>query len=151
MPHIHIHLHRKTRDSGEGPKHAPAGSPKGGQFVSGSGGSASGGAKAKHTPMAQSNRNATAQGLKEARHVMKQKQLTTLKSSNQEQAESDIAEAKKRIAAKKNAPGQPKAQDPGQAKHEARLREIQNKLDRKQIAAANAGQPMSRQQAAMKR
>ena len=34
--HIHIHLHR-TQDS-DGPAHAPAGSSKGGQFVSGSGG-----------------------------------------------------------------------------------------------------------------
>ena len=38
--HIHIHIHRTT--DADGPAHAPAGSPKGGQFVSGSGGSGGG-------------------------------------------------------------------------------------------------------------
>jgi hypothetical protein len=36
--HIHIHLGRPTADA-TGPKHAPAGSSKGGQFVPGGGGS----------------------------------------------------------------------------------------------------------------
>jgi hypothetical protein len=33
--HIHMYLHGKTNDA-DGPKHAPAGSSKGGQFTSGS-------------------------------------------------------------------------------------------------------------------
>jgi hypothetical protein len=44
--HIHIYLPRRTKDA-EGPKHAPAGSSKGGQFVAGAGGPAGSSMKAK--------------------------------------------------------------------------------------------------------
>lgn len=45
--HIHIYVHGKTKDA-DGPAHAPAGSSKGGQFVSGGGGSS--GAKSDVSP-----------------------------------------------------------------------------------------------------
>lgn len=102
---IHIHIHGRTRDA-DGPAHAPAGSPKGGQFVSGGG--SSGGAshgRPQHSPMRQANRNLEAQQLKESRKVAKAPQLTNIKSVRREQAESDVAEAKKRIAARKSTAG----------------------------------------------
>lgn len=98
--HIHIHL---THDA-EGPKHAPAGSSKGGQFTSGSGGGG-GAAKPKHTPMKQANRNLEASNLKQARKTVKSPQLTQSKSVTRMQAESDVAEAKKRIQAKSGGGG----------------------------------------------
>ena len=42
---IHIHIHGRTRDA-DGPAHAPAGSSKGGQFISGGGGGGSSAAPA---------------------------------------------------------------------------------------------------------
>ena len=105
---IHIHIHGRTRDA-DGPAHAPAGSSKGGQFISGGGGGgSSGGAshgRPQHSPMRQANRNLEAQQLKESRKVVKAPQLTNIKSVRREQAESDVAEAKKRIAAHKSSGG----------------------------------------------
>lgn len=97
--HIHIHVHSGTDDD---QMHAPAGSSKGGQFVSGGGSGAK--PASKHTPMKQANRNLQAQSLKEARKIVKRPQLTIHKGIAQEQAEADVAEAKQRIAAKANKP-----------------------------------------------
>jgi len=99
--HIHIHIHR-TRDAG--PEHAPAGSSKGGQFVSKGGGSGAGASKKepKYTPMRQENRNLEAKQLKESRKIAKQPVSPGVNPGvRQMQAKSDVEEAKKRIAAKK--------------------------------------------------
>lgn len=88
--HIHIHIHRTT--DADGPAHAPAGSPKGGQFVSGSGGSGGGKSGGK----------------------VNRPQHSPIKSVRREQAESDVAEAKKRVGARKSASASAKlpAKDP---------------------------------------
>jgi len=64
--HIHIYLPAKVRDAG-GPKHAPAGSPQGGQFVS------SGGSSGKFDPTGKTDQEIQA-------HLEKTNTKQTLKS-----------------------------------------------------------------------
>lgn len=98
--HIHIHIHRTT--DADGPAHAPAGTSKGGQFVSGGG---SGGGKVnrpQHSPMRQENRNLEAKQLKESKKIAKAPASPGVNPSvRQMQAKADVEEAKKRIAARK--------------------------------------------------
>lgn len=96
---IHIWLGGKTKDA-DGPAHAPAGSSKGGQFVSGSGGG--GASRPKHTPMRQENRNLEAKQLKESKQIAKRPVSPGVNPSvRQMQAKSDVEQAKQRIAARK--------------------------------------------------
>ena len=98
--HIHIHLGR-TKDA-DGPAHAPAGSSKGGQFTSGSGGGGGKVNRPQHTPMKQANRNLEAQQLKESKKIAKAGVSPGVNPGvRQMQAKADVEEAKLRIAAKK--------------------------------------------------
>ena len=99
--HIHIHIHRTT--DADGPAHAPAGSSKGGQFVSGSGGSGAGKVnRPQHSPMRQENRNLEAKQLKDSKKIAKAPTSPGVNPGvRQMQAKSDVEEAKKRIAARK--------------------------------------------------
>ena len=115
--HIHIHVH--TRDA-DGPAHAPAGSSKGGQFVSGGG---SGGGKVnrpQHSPMRQENRNLEAKQLKESKKIAKAPVSPGVNPGvRQMQAKADVEEAKKRIAARKKKEAQsPKSDQDLQAQLE---------------------------------
>jgi hypothetical protein len=89
--------------SDDGPEHAPAGSSKGGQFVSKGGGSSGGPKKEpKYTPMRQANRNLEAKQLAESRKIAKQPVSPGVNPGvRQMQAKADVEEAKKRIAARK--------------------------------------------------
>lgn len=149
---IHIHIHKKTKDA-DGPAHAPAGSSKGGQFVSGSGG---GGAAPKHSPMKQANRNLEAAQLKESRKIAKQGTSPGVNPGiRQMQAKADVEEAKKRIAAKKKpAPTEAKSEHAGVHKmvatHVALAKEDGDddhaNLIHSALTKAKAGQPLSRQE-----
>ena len=86
---------------------------------------------AERTPHAQAQRNAEAVGLKEARKVMSQPQMTQHPSLQREQAEATLKGAKERIASKKTAAP---SQNEINAYHEARRKvdEIAASIEKKE-------------------